>query len=108
MPKWNARIDANQPDIVKEIRKIPGFSVTITSNLGNGFVDIVVGYCEINGLYEIKDPAKPPSAQQLTEKEQQWHDGWHGQKAVVTTATQIIVDMRKRAAIYRQGELLCT
>ena len=93
----NARIDENQPQIVKELRKIPGFSVAITSNLGDGYPDISVGFLGITGLYEIKDPAKPPSAQKLTDKEQTFHDTWFGHVKTVRTTAEIVVDMRAMA-----------
>ncbi len=72
-----ARIDANQPEIVQALRDVGG-SVAITSMVGNGFPDIVVGYRGQNYLIEIKDGAKPPSKRKLTHDEQEWHDLWRG------------------------------
>jgi len=47
-----ARIDANQPEIVKALRKIPGVTVQLDMD------DILVGYKGVNYWYEIKDPKK--------------------------------------------------
>ena len=91
------RTDDNQPQIVKELRKIPGFSVAITTAVGGGFVDIVVGYQGISGLYEIKDPAKPPSARKLTDKEKKFHRTWFGHARVAETTVEIVLDMREMA-----------
>ncbi len=73
-----ARIDANQPEIVQALRDI-GASVVVTSMLGGGFGDIVVGFRDQNFIIEIKDGSKPPSKRRLTPDEQDFHDGWNGQ-----------------------------
>jgi len=83
--KQAARIDANQPEIVKKLRDV-GATVAVTSALGNGFVDIVVGYRGTNYLLEIKDGSKPPSKRKLTEKEKVFHHTWNGSTAVVESA----------------------
>ena len=72
-----ARIDDNQNEIVQDLRNA-GASVTITSMVGSGFPDIVVGYQGRNYLIEIKDGSKPPSKRRLTPDEQEWHDLWRG------------------------------
>lgn len=76
------RVDANQKELVKQLRLI-GASVAITSNVGSGFVDIVVGYRGINYLFEIKDGDKPPSQRKLTKDEMKFHDNWQGDCHVV-------------------------
>jgi hypothetical protein len=73
-----ARIDANQNQIVKALRQIPHLSVAITSQLGQGFPDLVIGYRGKNYLIELKDGSKPASARRLTQDELEWHDGWFG------------------------------
>ena len=45
-----AKSDDNQKQLVKTLRGIPGVSVSITSALGDGFPDIVVGYKKQNYL----------------------------------------------------------
>lgn len=97
MKKRARRIDGNQNEIVESLRKIPGISVAITSMIGNGFVDIVVGYKGINYLFEIKDPSQPPSKRVLTPDELYFHKNWHGQICVVKTLDEIIniIDLTK-------------
>ena len=47
-----ARIDANQPAIVKALRDIAGVTAYLDVD------DILVGYKGVNYWYEIKDPEK--------------------------------------------------
>lgn len=77
--RHNKRVDANQPEIVKALRKA-GYPVLILSQCGHGVPDISVlvdaEKC-ISLFLEIKDGSKPPSAQGLTEAEKVWRDN-HG------------------------------
>lgn len=50
-----ARVDANQNEIVKALRDA-GASVAITSRVGDGFPDLVVGFREETYLMELKMP----------------------------------------------------
>lgn len=84
-----AKIDANQPEIVAALRKI-GCTVQILSSVGKGCPDILVGYRGKNFLLEIKDGAKPVSAQKLTSDQIEWHDLWNGQVNVVNCVDQAI------------------
>ena len=72
------RIDANQNEVVLALRKL-GFSVAITSMVGKGFPDLVVGKNGTNWLFELKDGSKTPSQKKLTPDEQKFFDGWRGQ-----------------------------
>lgn len=72
-----ARIDANQTEIVDALRSV-GASVAVTSMVGSGFPDIVVGYHGNNYLLEIKDGSKPPSQRKLTKDETEFFDLWRG------------------------------
>ncbi len=94
MGRRAARIDANQNEIVTMLRKM-GYSVAITSDCGKGFPDIVVGRSGRNYLFEIKDGSKPPSAQKLTEAEQQFCDNWKGQYNVITCLDDAIKILRR-------------
>lgn len=90
-----ARIDDNQNAIVECFRAL-GASVAVTSSLGGGFVDIVVGAHGKNCLVEIKDGDKPPSARTLTKHEQKFHEEWQGMVAVVESESdcyQLMVKM---------------
>ena len=85
-----ARIDGNQKEIVDTYRRC-GCSVHVTSAVGKGFPDIVVGKYGLNDLVEIKDGSKPPSEQKLTEDEARFFSRWQGSVKLVTT-TQDVFD----------------
>ena len=93
----NARVDANQKQIVKALRKA-GASVLITSQLKNCF-DILVGYNNKNFIMEIKDGEKPPSQQRLTPGEEKFKNEWNGGVyhivKSVDEALRIILNKRK-------------
>lgn len=76
------RTDANQARIVDALRKI-GCTVAITSGVGNGFPDLLVGYRGTTFLMELKDGDKPPSERKLTEAEAYFLANWRGGPAVV-------------------------
>jgi hypothetical protein len=97
-----AKVDDNQPQIVKEVRAVPGFTVTSAAGVGDGFPDLVVGYrhsddIRITGLYEVKDPEKTPSRRKLTQDQKEWHGKWLGHAKVITTSAEIVNDMRQMA-----------
>jgi len=83
-----ARTDKNQANIVKEARKL-GASVAITSQLGKGFPDIVIGHQGKNYLIEIKDGESPSSAQRLTPDEAHWHAAWRGSVHIIKDPSEL-------------------
>lgn len=83
------RIDGNQQEIVKALRKI-GYSVFITSSVGQGFGDIVLGAHGRNFIFEIKDGKKHLSQQRLTNPESLFHAVWKGQIDVITSVDDAI------------------
>lgn len=85
-------IDANQPEIVKSLRKA-GCSVWITSGFGHGAPDLVVGARGRTYLFEIKDPAKPPSKRKMTTDEKAFHFAWQGHIAVIETAEDALKEI---------------
>jgi hypothetical protein len=87
-----ARTDANQTEIVEAIRKT-GASVAITSMVGGGFPDLVVGFRNKTFLFEVKDPSKPPSQRQLTPAQQEFHKLWYGHVKVIHIAEEAFKDM---------------
>lgn len=87
--RLKARVDVNQKKIVNQLRRC-GFSVAITSQLGNGFPDIVVGAAGRNYLFEIKDPEKPNSARKLTDDEKSFQEAWSGQYDVIESVDDAI------------------
>lgn len=77
-----AKVDANQAEIVAYFRKA-GCSVAITSALGAGFPDLVVGKAGKTILIEVKDGRKPPSERRLTQDERSFQGSWRGVYRVV-------------------------
>ena len=77
-----SRIDANQPEIVDELRGL-GCTVTSLASVGRGCPDLLIGIGGINLLAEVKDGNKPPSKRKLTDDEWEWHADWRGQVCVV-------------------------
>lgn len=100
-----ARTDANQSPIVEILRRT-GRSVAITSALGNGFPDLVVGWrgqccdhqCQgpehLRGRLclpmEIKDGELAPSRQKLTPDEANFHAQWRGPIVIVRTMIEAL------------------
>lgn len=73
MRRIAAKVDANQAEIVKALRKA-GAKVQPIHTVGKGCPDIIVAH---NGRWyaaEIKDGNKPPSARELTDDEKKWHE----------------------------------
>jgi len=88
-----AKIDSNQPDIVKALRKINGVTVELNHD------DILVGYKGLTFWFEIKTPesvstktglilesAKKPSQKKL-EKE------WKGHYRIISNIDEILTDI---------------
>lgn len=86
------RIDANQTLIVRDLRKI-GATVAITSMVGGGFPDIVVGWRGKNFGFEIKDPSAALSDRRLTKDEKDFHGMWQGQICKVETMEEILLEL---------------
>lgn len=79
-----AKIDENQPEIVNALRKI-GASVAITSQLGAGFPDLVVGLRGETFLLEVKTPQG-----KMTKDEMCFMTEWRGHYMIVRTIEQAI------------------
>ena len=87
------RVDANQSDIVKALRKL-GASVQTLHEVGKGCPDILVGHRSKNYLLELKDGTKSPSRRKLTDDEFRWHATWNGTVYVVESVDEAIEVMR--------------
>ncbi len=74
--KSGGKPDGNQDDIVSALRRA-GYSVAITSDVGGGFTDLVLGRNGRNLLMEIK-----VKGGKLTPKQQQFHDDWKGRACI--------------------------
>ncbi len=89
MPKFAARVDGNQAQIVAALRQI-GASVVTCHAVGQGFPDISVGYNGATYLLEIKDPSKPIRDQALTPSQVRFHEAWRGHVAVVKSVPEAL------------------
>ena len=94
-----ARIDENQPAIVKALRKA-GAVVHSTAQLGKGFPDLVVGYGRKLFLLEVKDGSKSKSSRKLTEDEEKFHKIWSEYAKVVEDEFQAL---RVIGAVDKEG-----
>jgi hypothetical protein len=74
--RTKARIDANQPELVKFIREM-GASFQHTHQIP-GCLDGIIGYRKIDVRVEIKDPNQPPSKRKLTPAEIETVFRWNG------------------------------
>jgi len=73
------RVDDNQSQIVRELRRL-GMEVVHLHSVAHGCPDILVGYKGRNILLEIKKDEKA----KLTPDQEVWHKMWRGQVAVVS------------------------
>ena len=87
MPK---RVDANQPDIVAALRRA-GCSVQSLAMVGHGVPDLLVGRHGDLFLLEVKDGAKPPSKQKLTQDEIEWIAKWDTTVFIVTSTEEALM-----------------
>jgi hypothetical protein len=95
MLRTASRVDANQPAIVNQLRAI-GASILHVHQLKNCF-DLLVGYRKQTFLFEIKDPAQPPSARKLTPGEAKFRDEWRGSEYhVIETFEQAVAILTAR------------
>ncbi len=89
MARRAARIDANQPAIVRALRSV-GATVHSLAAVGAGCPDLLVGYHGTNVLFEIKDGAKFPCERVLTPLEKAWHEMWRGSVQVVESVDEAL------------------
>lgn len=85
-----ARIDANQNEIVNAARGV-GCSVWITSAMGAGAPDLVIGCPRTfqNFMVEVKDGSLSPSRRALTPDEAKFHRDWRGQICIIESVEQL-------------------
>lgn len=86
------KIDANQIACTKALRDA-GMTVVITSGLGKGFPDAVVGFRGVNVLLEIKSlkAITHRGQKELTGDEERFIATWGGQVAIVETAEEAVL-----------------
>jgi len=83
-----ARIDRNQPEIVKLFRKL-GWYVLIISQLKN-CCDIIVSKNGRTIAVEIKDGEKTPSQQKLSTGELKFKDEWQGEYMLINCIDDVL------------------
>ena len=83
------KIDDNQNEIVKQLRRI-GCSVAITSMVGKGMPDLLIGFRKKNFLFELKDGNKSESRKRLTPDEEKFFNTWQGQISKVESFEEIL------------------
>lgn len=89
MGRRAARVDANQSEIVRDLRKL-GCSVLDLSAVGKGCPDILVSRQGRSVLMEIKDGNKPPSARKLRPQQITFHNAWQGEVVVVNDVDEAL------------------
>lgn len=92
------RKDENQNDVVAEILAVlPDADVIDLSGAGGGVPDIIIGWGKRNWLFEVKNPTKPRSDQELTDAQKALHLRWtgRGQIAVVKSAAEAVAVILK-------------
>ena len=91
--RFAANIDKNQPEIVKELRKIPGVQVELNHD------DILVGYNGMTFWYELKNEdsvsKKTGKIRQSAKKESQikLENEWTGHYRIVSSLQEILDDL---------------
>ena len=78
-----AKVDANQPEIVKALRKL-GWYVLIISQLKN-CCDLMISKNGRTIAIEVKDGAKPKSTQKLSEGEKKFMSEWQGEYKIIAS-----------------------
>ena len=85
----SARVDANQKEIVADLREI-GATVLHLHGVGKGCPDILVGYRGVNVLMEIKDGKKMPSQRKTTHPQDGFFATWRGAAIIVRSSDEAI------------------
>lgn len=83
------RIDANQKEITSLFRQL-GATVLVTSELGRGAPDLIIGFRGRNIMVEVKDGKKPLSHQKLTHDEMEFHQFWRGDIRIIRCEADVI------------------
>lgn len=94
------QVDANQVAVVAALRAA-GATVQHLHAVGAGCPDLLIGIDGANYLIEVKDGAKPASAQKLTPDQVAFHRTWRGQVLVIRSAQQAYVFARDLARARR-------
>lgn len=95
--KTRSRPDANQTEIVEQLRMLPGVEVYPVSGLA---FDIVVGWRGKTYLYEIKSGTK----KKLKPSQEEFSKKWTGHWMRVNSAQEIMEDLAGIARVTSQSK----
>lgn len=84
MPRWNAKVDKTQAEVVEALRQA-GASVEPIHREGRGIPDLLVGYNGHTLLIEVKSRGG-----RLTKPEQDWHREWRSCVYIVHDAQEAV------------------
>lgn len=73
----NAKVDANQPEIVSGLREL-GYEVILLHRVGDGVPDLLVSTKSDMWLVEVKIPRA-----KLNERQERFHSAWNGKPIIV-------------------------
>lgn len=82
------KTDANHKSIADALRRV-GFEVVDFSSMGRGVPDLWACKAGRAIWVEVKDGSKPPSARQLTEAQQHFHEKCQRQGIEIVTVTSV-------------------
>jgi Holliday junction resolvase len=96
------RVDAAQPAIVAELRKM-GYTVVLTSRSGGDAPDFVAGKCGITVMVECKSPARIKEHKARLAKQAEARAGWQGDAYILASTTSEVVECFRRLHAERNG-----
>lgn len=98
MPRWAARADANQADVVEEL-EAHGYAVIHTYRAGGDAPDFIVAHPAwplINLLVELKNPKRPKSADgRHRQRQADCRKRWPGLYIQAMTAQDIMGEFQR-------------
>tara|TARA_R110002020_G_scaffold466613_1_gene689269 strand:- start:697 stop:1041 length:345 start_codon:yes stop_codon:yes gene_type:complete len=93
MSKYAKKVDANQPQLVKELREaMPEASVEIRSSDGRGMPDLLVGWKGLTIPMEIKGDKG-----RLTQSQKDFFARYQGHAVVVRNSTECAAEIARYA-----------
>jgi Holliday junction resolvase len=95
------RTDLNQTTLVDELRQL-GFSVAVTSSIGNDFPDLVVGRNGLDRLVEVKNSTRGI----LTDGQLLFAAAWKGAPIIIAHSTDDVIkafNQRMKGRTYYGG-----
>ena len=82
------KVDANQSEIVEALRAV-GASVFLLHAVGAGCPDLLVGFCGVNYLMELKHGRYA----KLTPAEHKFFDEWNGYASIIRTVDDALEEI---------------